>query len=221
MPRTGAPVRPDLEERTESLIEWLRLNAKLVSVAAAVILAVGAGVWFYQEWKDRRQQNAARALGDAQMALAQNNTALAQSELRRVITRYDGTPAGRQASILMAQVLYGTGKYQEGIDALQRLEREGGDAVDQGVLHSLLAAGYEQLGKLPEAGEHYKKASETARFELDQDTYLANAARVYSVAGNTAEAKRIWQQLAEQTDSPLSAEARVRLGELEATARGG
>ena len=221
MTRTGADARPDLEERTQSAIEWLRAHTRLVGVVVGVILAAAVGVWFYGEWRDRRETNAARALSDAQVAMSQNNSALAQNELRRLITRYEGTTAARQGRLLMAHLHYRAGRFQEGIDELARLARRTDQDLRDGAVQGLMAAGYEQLGKLTEAAQHYRDAAQAARFPEDRDSYLANAARVLSVAGKNAEAVQIWQELAAREDSPVSAEARVRLGELQASAARG
>jgi hypothetical protein len=50
--------------------------------------------------------------------------------------------------------------------------------------------------------------------------YIASAARDYTAAGKTDDAKKIWSALAKDDQSPAAAEARVRLGELEAKAQG-
>ena len=47
---------------------------------------------------------------------------------------------------------------------------------------------------------------------------MANAARAYTTAGKLDDAKKIWSALAKDDQSPAAAEARVRLGELEAKA---
>jgi tetratricopeptide (TPR) repeat protein len=221
MTRTGADARPDLEERTQSAIEWLRTHSRLVGVVVGVILAAAAGVWFYGEWRDRREANAMRALSDAQVAMSQNNAALAQNELRRLITRYEGTTAARQGHLMMAHLHYRAGRFQEGIDELERLTRRTSEDLRDGAVQALMAAGYEQLGKLNEAAQNYRAAAQAARFPEDRDSYLANAARVLSVAGKNAEAVQIWQELAAREASPVSAEARVRLGELRASAARG
>ena len=221
MTRTGAGARPDLEERTQSAVEWLRAHTRLVGVVVGVVLAAAIGIWFYREWQERRQLNAARALNDAQIAMSQNNAALAQSELRRLIARYEGTTAARQGHLLLSQLHYRAGRYQEGIDELERLERRLDPELRDGAVQALIAAGYEQLGKLPEAAQQYRAAAQAARFEQDRDGYLANAARVLGAAGKNAEAIQIWQELAARPESAVNAEARVRLGELQASAARG
>ena len=50
-----------------------------------------------------------------------------------------------------------------------------------------------------------------------KDIYQADAARILRCRGK-AEARKIWQDLASRPDSPMVAEAKVRLGELDAVA---
>jgi hypothetical protein len=49
----------------------------------------------------------------------------------------------------------------------------------------------------------------------EKSFYLIRAARAYSASGKTAEAKKIYEGLAAQSDNEaVATEARVRLGEL-------
>jgi len=59
-------------------------------------------------------------------------------------------------------------------------------------------------------------AADVTRFPADKAEYRASAARSYAAAGKVAEAKAIWTDLAKDDTGPMAAEARVRLGELEA-----
>jgi hypothetical protein len=83
-------------------------------------------------------------------------------------------------------------------------------------VHILEAAGYEELKNLVAAAEQYKLAAQVTRFPVDKSEYLASAARDYMAAGKTEEAKAIWTDLVKDETAPTAAEARVRLGELEA-----
>ena len=77
--------------------------------------------------------------------------------------------------------------------------------------------GYAQMKKLAEAGKAYEDAAKATSFETERSFQLAKAARVYQAAGNTAKAKEIWTALLNDPKSQtMSAEARVRLGELSA-----
>jgi tetratricopeptide (TPR) repeat protein len=78
-----------------------------------------------------------------------------------------------------------------------------------------VAAGFEGAGKFADAAVHYRTAADLTRLDDERDVYLANAARAYQAAGNTAEAIAIWRRLVE-SEGTQAAEARVRLGELTA-----
>jgi TolA-binding protein len=66
----------------------------------------------------------------------------------------------------------------------------------------------------------YQAAADESKFQSVKDLYLADAARVLQVAGKNDDAKKIWEELASRPDSPSTAEAKVRLGELSAAPAG-
>jgi tetratricopeptide (TPR) repeat protein len=131
------------------------------------------------------------------------------------VKRYGDTPSGKVAVTLLAQVHYQKGEYQAGIDALKPLTTANDKYFTAGALN-LAGNGYEQMKKYAEAADMYQKASSRAQYESDKAYYLSSAARVLLAAGKTADAKAIWVQLSSDPSGPGAAEARVRLGELEA-----
>ncbi|MEW5917299.1 MAG: hypothetical protein AB1762_12880, partial [Gemmatimonadota bacterium] len=78
----------------------------------------------------------------------------------------------------------------------------------------------EQSGKNAEAGAEFERAAAAARGDAERDSYRADAARAYTAAADTAKALAIWQALAADEQSPLSAEAKLRAGELSAKPAG-
>lgn len=213
--RAAAPPPMDLDERAENVMDWIRLNARLVVLGVAVVLAVGIGVWLYMRTQAIRQDRAAATLASAQEALAVNNIALAQADLERTLNRFEGTRAAHQAGILLAQVHYEGGRYQEGMAVLDRTAPRAPDYL-AAQIEALRAAGFEQLEQPAQAAEHYEAAAQRARFDADRASYRASAARIYAQTGDTERAIAIWRELAEDPRGPMAAEARLRLGELEA-----
>ncbi|HEX6537078.1 MAG TPA: tetratricopeptide repeat protein [Gemmatimonadaceae bacterium] len=217
MPRTGAAARPDLEERAQNLLEWAELHSKQLTIVAVAIIAIAGGVWFYQKSHQARTRNASAALAQAEQAVGAGNLALAQSDLDKIVSRYGGTVPGKQAILVLAQVLYDRGQYAQGIQQLQKLVDSDDAYLRAGALN-LIGAGYEQQAKYADAAASYRKAADATAYPADRDQYLASAARALTSAGKTAEAKEIWSKLAADPTSPTAAEARVRLGEIEAKA---
>ncbi len=199
----------------ESIGDWLILHQRAVSWAAIAVAVVLGGFWFYQRSQSIKAQRAESAYFQARQAAAAGNLPLAVSDLQKVVTRYEGTPAGTQAAISLAQALYLQKKFKEGIAALKKSESKASDEF-MASIHVVEAAGYEELKDFVAAAEQYNLAAKATEFPVDRAKYQAAAAREYMVAGKTEDAKRIWTELAKDDTKPEAAEARVRLGELTA-----
>lgn len=213
-----APVSPPRKVSgadEESLTEWLQLHSREVTWAVVAIALIVGGFWFYERSQSIKAQRAENAYFQARQSIVSGNLPQAVTELQKVVNRYDGTYAGTQASLSLAQALYDQKKYKEGIEAMKKAEAKApGDFRDQ--IHVLEAAGYEQLKDFSNAAEQYKLASSVTRFPADKALFQGEAAKNYAAAGKKAEAKAIWTELAKDEGSPMAAEARVRLGELAA-----
>ena len=199
-----------------TLSEWGRRNGKWVAIGAVVVVAAMGGTWLYRRSNALKEGRAAAALIAAEQSMVAGNAALAQSDLDKLVKRYPGTAAARQAAVQLAHLLYEKGQYQEGVARLEQLLPSVDDRDFKAIVEDQIGAGYEDMGKYADAARHYVRAAELARFAADSANYLASAARAHTSGGNVAEAKRIWLGLAADPTGPVAAEARVRLGELEA-----
>jgi predicted negative regulator of RcsB-dependent stress response len=215
MTRTGAAARPpvDFEERAYSVMDWTQKNLRLVVIGLAILVAAVLGIWLYITTQANKEQRAAAELARASGAVAAGNYALAESDLSRIVQQFATTDAGKQAVLLLSEALYGQGKYQQGVDQLLQHSGRAPDYL-RGAFLSQLAAGYEELGNFAEAASTYEQAAAAARFDSDGSLLRADAARAYTLAGNTAKASEIWEAEAANEASPVAGEARVRLGEL-------
>ena len=217
MTRTGAAARPPLEARTATLMDWTYSHIKELGIATAVLAAALAGVWLYRSNQAQKAAGAERALVDAARSYYTGNLPLAQSDLQKVVTRFEGTAGAVQSAMLLAQVLYDQGKHAEGVAQLERVVNDGAAEPFRTSIRALIAAGYEGQAKHKEAAQQYEQAASIAAFAAEKHVMRANAARSYQAAGDTATAKRIWGELADDPMNPVAGEARVRLGELSAT----
>jgi outer membrane protein assembly factor BamD (BamD/ComL family) len=197
----------------ESFSEWFMLHKREVSWAIIALAIVVLGYWYYERSESLKAQRAETAYFQARQSAAAGNLPLAVSDLQKVATRYEGTRAGAQASITLAQALYQQQKFKEGIAALKKAEVKA-PADFRPSIHVLEADGYEELKDFVAAAGQYKVAAQETRYPADKAQYQAYAARDYMAAGKTDEAKAIWTELAKDETSPLAAEAKVRLGEL-------
>jgi predicted negative regulator of RcsB-dependent stress response len=202
-------------DRAQTVLDWTRINAKALTAGAVIVIVAAAGYWFYMRSKQIQAANAEKALMQAKQSLGAGNLALAQSDLQSVYSRYESTPAGVQAAMLLAQVDFDSGKYQDGITVIDKALGNGAAAGVESSLRSLQGDGYAQMGKSADAGKAYEKAAEATGYPNEKAFQLAKAARAYQVAGDTAKAKQIWTNLLNDPNAQgMSAEARVRLGEM-------
>ena len=210
--------RPRSESAFESISTWFELHNREVTYAVIAIAVIIGGLWFYNRSKTLKAERAERAYFTAQQSLEANKP-LAESDLRKVISRYDGTAAASQAALTLAQLLYDENKLPAGIDviknAMPSLEKSK-DFASSG--HLTLAAGYEQMGKFADAANEYAAAAKAARFDQDRQRYESSEAHAYLLAGQVETAKKIWTRLAADSKGTVAGEARVRLGELNAAA---
>jgi predicted negative regulator of RcsB-dependent stress response len=209
------PARNRYGADDETMTEWFMLHKREVAWAVLAIAIIIAGIWYYERSQSLKSQRAETAYFQARQAAAAGNIPLAVSDLQKVVSRYEGTNPGTQAALTLAQMLYDQKKYKEGLDVLKAAESKAPDDFKPSI-HVLEAAGNEELKDYVAAAEQYKLAAAATRFPLDKGEYQAAAARAYTAGGKVAEAKAIWTELAKDETSPSAAEARVRLGELEA-----
>ena len=214
MTTPNIPARKRSGADDESLTEWFMLHKREVTWASVALGIIVGGVWFYERSQSIKAQRAEAAYFQARQSAASGNP-LAVSDFQKVASRYEGTSAGTQAALTLAQMLYDRQKFKEGLAVLKKAETKASRDFRPSI-HVLEAAGYEEQKDLTTAAEQYKLAAEVTRFPADKAEYQAAAARDYMAAGKTDQAKAIWTALAKDDTGPVSAEARVRLGELEA-----
>lgn len=200
----------------DSLTDWFLLHKREVSWGLLALAVVAGGLWFFQRSRTLREQHAETAYYQARQAVSAGNLPLAVSDLKKVVGRYEGTRAGAQAALLIAQSLYEQKKFKEGIAELKKVEPKGSTADFAPSIHVLAANGYEEMKDFAAAAGEYRAAAEATSFAADKAQYLASAARSYVAAGKSAEARAIWADLVKDDTGPMAAEARVRLGEIDA-----
>lgn len=211
---TSTRPQADSADRAQTFLDWTKINSKALTVGAAVVVVAAGVYWFTLQAHEKRSLNAEKALMQAQQSLNAGNAALATSDLQKVATNYSSTNSGTEAAMLLAELDYDSGKYQDGINVLNKAK---GDAADfnQPAILGLIGDGYMQLGKAADAAKQYDQAADAASMVNEKAAARAKAARAYQAAGDTAKARQIWSSLADDPAAQaVSSEARVRLGEL-------
>jgi predicted negative regulator of RcsB-dependent stress response len=215
MTTPNIPARQRQGAHEETMTEWFMLHQREVGWAVVALAIIVGGFWYYERSQAIKAQRAEAAYFQARQSAATGNLPLAVSDLKKVVSRYEGTSAGTQAAITLAQTLYDQKKFKEGLEVLRAAEAKAPSDFRPSI-HILEAAGREELKDLVGAAEQYNMAAQVTRFPADKAEYQSAAARDYMAAGKTEEARAIWAALVKDETGPGAAEARVRLGELEA-----
>lgn len=210
-----------IETEGWSFFDWIQANTRAVTIGAILVVAGGAGYWFYMRSAEIKRLNAERGLNQAKQSLAAGNAQLAATDLQRVATRYKGTPAGAQAAMLLAQYNFDQDKFDDGLKALQPYQSAGASGRNLGAIWSLTGDGLLSQAKVDEAVAAFRKAAEATNYPGEKAVYLSKAARSLQMAGKTAEAKELWERLKRDPEASLvHTEADIRLGELESHTAG-
>ncbi len=218
MTKTGDAALPPMDLDADSLMDTIRARSREITIGVIALAALGVIYVLVDQSNQKKQARAEIALNQAENSFYGGNMALATTDLQKLVQGYGSTSAGVQGSMLLAQSYYKAGKFDEGIKVLQAAQSSSGAKSFQASIEALMGAGYADNNKLDEAAKHYRAAADRAGFPADKDLYLADAARTLMAAGKKDDALKIWQSIASNTDSPVMAEAKVRVGELTAAA---
>jgi predicted negative regulator of RcsB-dependent stress response len=209
------------EPKAESFLDWFHVNSRLVYAAAFVVAAAVVGTWYVSRANAMKNANADRQLLTAKQSIASGNTQLAEADLKKVADRYQGTSAGTEAALLLGRLKLEKGDAQGAAAYLKTVADgvKGGPAAAS--TRGLLGDAYAQLDKPADAAAEYERAAAATTMPNERMYLLTKAGHAYMAAGKLPEARKVWEAVA-QSDNPAAAsEARVRLGELSASAAKG
>ena len=205
----------DSDDAIEDAIDWARLNAKAIGIGLAVVAAAAIGWYFYKDGEASKENAASKAYLEAQRSMSAGNLPLAQSDLEKMLPRYHGTQSGTLAAILLAQVQYSGGKFADGVKVLDQALVSAPSSL-RPALKAMVGNGLMDQKKYVEAAKAYAEAAAMVAAGNEKEGYQAEGARALQLANNPAEAIKLWKLIVENPESSRQAEARVRLGELEA-----
>src|SRR3954466_1941556 len=187
---------PDTEltaaDRAQTFIDWTRVNSRVLKAGFVVVFFAALGCWFWSRSQQIKAANAEAALMRAKQSMTAGNLALAQTDLQKVYANYESTSAGVEAAMLLAQIDYDNGKYQDGITRLRKVAGSSAAQSSETTIRSLEGDGYAQMGKVGDAAKAYEDAANSSPYENEKAYQISKAARSYQAAGDTAKARALW-----------------------------
>ena len=206
---------PPTQPKAESFLDWFHINQRWITIGAIVVGLAVFGLWFVQRTSLNETISSERQLATAKQSLMSGNAPLAETDLKKVVDKYAGKPAGAEAGLLLAQLRMDKGDYAAAAGGLRDLAAKVTSGPNAAQIRSLLGDALAQSGKPAEAAVEYERASTVTTHPNEKNWLLAKAARSYNSARKTAEARKLYEALAAQSESEaVSSEAKVRLGEM-------
>jgi predicted negative regulator of RcsB-dependent stress response len=197
--------------------EFFAKNQKVVTAAAATIVAIGLGYWFWAASSERKADRAEQAYAAAERSVYSGNPQLAKTDLERVVQRYANTTAGVRAAILLAKQHLKAEKPSDAIPVLRGAADQGAAKPFRTSIYALLGSAFEAENKFDSAAAAYRSAADATTLTAEKELQQASAARALAASGKKEEALELWRAIAARETSPLAGEAKLRIAELSAT----
>lgn len=195
--------------------EWVRTSGRSAGLAVGAVIVLVLGGWLYVSSENRKEAFASQSLMQARAEAESGNLPLAASDLTRLVERFGGTRAADQAIILLNQTRLVQGQRDLAINALRGFVSASHPDYVKASAYGLLGGALEDAGKSREAADAFRKAAQSARLDFLKATYLIDAGRAFTAAGDTAAAKAAYSEvLTAHGRLDQAAEARVRMAEI-------
>lgn len=188
--------------------------AGLVILVLAVVVIRGA--------TNRSADRASGMLAEARADISHGALEPGAARLQDILQTMGGTKAGKMALLLMGDIRYSQGRFQEARESYeQAVKAFGKDPVLGDTARRSLAATLENLSQNAEAAKIYQVLADHAGTESLRAEMLLGVARNYLKSGQQDQAIALYENLSKNPSNPTAAqEAALRLAEIRALSEG-
>jgi tetratricopeptide (TPR) repeat protein len=183
-------------------------------IALGVIVAVGAGAFFYLQNRNRAEEQAAGQLAEANLLFWQQEYARSQEAAKKVSETFPNTPSGIDALRIAGDDAFWLGDFKGAAESYKKyLDKKGSGTIADAVRRSYAYA-LESSGQPAAAATEYEAL--VGRFDRESSAeFLSASARCFQTLGQPAEAtKRLQRVIDEFGETSYAQMARIRMGEL-------
>lgn len=211
MPPAG---REEKASAAETLLFALVGHKNLIIGALAVLIALGAGAFFWIQRQAAKEKEAAPLLsvaaaaydrGDFEGAIAGTDEA---PGLKTLSEQYDGTPSGEMAELLLANAYFTTGSTREALEAFSRVSLKSPDLKAAALAGK--AASESDLGEYAAAAGSFEAASRAAENTALKAQYLTAAGQCRMEAGEAEKAGKLFREVIDRYPASTGAGAAQR-----------
>jgi predicted negative regulator of RcsB-dependent stress response len=201
---------------------WAKQNTQTLIIGVAVLVLIIAGSVYYLNFRSATSVQATAELAQIQQVVAMGEREQAKTELASFLERYGDTRQATEARLNLGELYMQEGNPAAAIEALQPATRSLRNNPVGLQAAALLAAAYEEEGRLQEAEETYLEVANRAELPFQIQDAITSAARLRVEQGNHAGAESLYRQLIDgmDEDDPLRAIYEMRMAEISAQRRG-
>jgi predicted negative regulator of RcsB-dependent stress response len=195
--RVSRPVESSDDAFIAGVLEssvWAKRHSRVLIAGGVALLLLVGGLFWYRSYTTTIRENAAMELTQVRQTVMAGNLPLAIRDLESFIATYDGTPAAREARVLLAQIYLEAGQAQQAASTVERLARDPGAPLGASAAF-LLAGAYEAAGHQDRAEQVFLRIADDARFDFERVEALDHAARLRLQRGDAAGAATLYQRV--------------------------
>ncbi len=182
---------------------YVTTNLKLIGGIAAGILVVAIAIYFYYSGKASDEKEASRQLRVAEMIFQQAQYKLAIAGdpargvpgLQDIAKKYDNTPSGQAATLLLGNAYLCTGDFDKAYTAFDNASPS--SDILKSTAYAGIAAALEGKKNFKEAAEYFEKAAKKYENDFLSGQRFLCAGRNYCLAGDKDKAVAMFKKLRE------------------------
>lgn len=221
-----APARPSSGEDAFTaaileLVRWSRERTQtlVLSGVALVVVVSGTAYWFNQ--RGAQLDAAAGELEELQQTVGVQDPATAEASIQGFLDRYEGTPYGIEARMLLARVhLVGADDPNAAVEVLQAVAPSYGSPLSVDATF-MLGASLEQGERWIEAADIYEELLTQVEFSFQRVEAGEGLARARLAQGDTAAAVEAYRSVLDELEEDAAERARLEMRVAELTAAQG
>lgn len=194
---------------------WLKTHQQAVTIAAVVLAIAIASLLYYRSYRGSLLDQAAMQLEQIHTQAAMGDTRGAKDALILYLDRFGSTAYAGEARMLLGEVYLSEGEAEQALATLEPMAASPRDPLELQAA-SLLAAAYEEDGRLADAEATYLRIADRSDLDFQIRDALASAARIRASQGNAAGAAELYRRILDglEDDSPERGVWEMRLAEL-------
>ena len=225
--RAGRPLGAEIQQEDAFLAgvlesaEWARKNREKLIFGLIALAVTVAGIVYYVSDRQQSANRAVAALERAQQTVQLGNVEAAKGELEGFLAQFGGTPYAAEARLILAGLHLDSGDAASAISAVEPVAGSGAGPIGMQAA-ALLAAAYEEAGRLDDAVRTYMDIANDAEMTFQSTDALLDAARLLTTQGDHDRARAAYRDaLTELADTdPRRQMIEMRLAELGAGSTG-